>query len=526
MVLKNAFNLSLKNLWNHSNYLKSKLNEWVSFWACHPLAIYLSITMQNHNTPLQNHDPGIITNGCTPTSFRSLVILSLVVVALSVLFFDAYVYDVLAYHAPFSILSTKIDGYTDVILPSDLLERYKGFAPLWRYALYPSLALGLPRLMIVPNIAALCCMCYTLNRVGILKWHLSIASIFSFPILLFSFRSGYQDFFVGAIIATSLILMMFFLFRQNLLGASIPIALLCLASYTKYQGFFQSTLVLFVSLIGLLLSNLCRRPRSGFTRNAIFALSFGFILISAHSLYNFFHYHNPFYPISTTFFSGPEQNYTASPSYTSFLHPISGLINQFFSASELDWIFRGVVPSFTIDMARSQIQYGGVIDPTSANGLVRTGGAFGPAYLFFFSIYLVGLSQTIKKLTKRIEVSPPEFAYVSTSIYLLLASLLPQSHELRYYLSSLILVSVFALYQLIVGRLYSYSKAFLLIFFTISICLNFVQPVHSTFKHGIAYALDYPTRDLPKPIECKNSKHIINDPRMLSCLYIKMRPGA
>ena len=128
---------------------------------------------------------------------------SVITILLSVVYFDSYIYDVLVYHGPFSAIATNIPGLSDFKLDKFLSNRYQGFPPLWRFALFPSLALGLPRLMIIPNILSLTLLCWVVQRLKILPWYLTVCSIFIFPACLFSFRSGYQDFFVATMISSS-----------------------------------------------------------------------------------------------------------------------------------------------------------------------------------------------------------------------------------------------------------------------------------------------------------------------------------
>ena len=84
--------------------------------------------------------------------------------ALSIIFFDAFIYDVLAYHGPFSVIATQVKGLSDFQLDQGLLHRFQGFAPLWRFALYPSFVTGWPRLMLLPNILILSFLCFVIHK--------------------------------------------------------------------------------------------------------------------------------------------------------------------------------------------------------------------------------------------------------------------------------------------------------------------------------------------------------------------------
>ena len=447
-----------------------------------------------------------------PTIFVSVAIL-----ILSFVFFDAFIYDVLAYHGPFSVIAAQVQGLSDFQLDRGLLHRYQGFAPLWRFALYPSFFLGWPRLMLLPNFLALTLLCYAMQNLKLLPWHMTICAMFIFPVCLFSYRSGYQDFFVGAIVSASLILLLHSIYHRKLPITVVALVLSLCSSYTKYQGFMQSFLVVLVGYLALIFSHYTSKKDQLFNRNCLAILGLGFLLISSHSIWNFFVYSNPFYPISVGPFEGPETNYTASSTYTSFLYPLHGSLNHFLSASELDWIFRGVVPNYNIDMARAQTQYGGLLDPRIEIGLIRTGGAYGPAYLATFLVFVYGIIQKLKTFFSAKSLNSADFLFLMTGIYLLTASFLPQSHELRYYLSILILVSLFSISYLYQAGHSCVLYLVLIFFASISFALNFTQPLYSTTKNGFGYAVNYPSRDLPNIQDCLNKPDPEDSARRFAC---------
>jgi len=450
------------------------------------------------------------------TVFPAVAILSL-----SIIFFDAFIYDVLAYHGPFSVIATQVQGLSDFQLDQGLLNRYQGFPPLWRFALYPSFLIGWPRLMLLPNLLILALLCLALQRLKVLPWHLTVCAIFVFPVCLFSFRSGYQDFFVGASTSASLVLLLYSIYDRKLLITILALILSAFSSYTKYQGFMQSFLVVVVGYLALVSSQYTSRKDLGFNKQCFIALSLGLFLISSHSIYNLIVYSNPFYPVSVGPFEGPEGNYTASSTYTSFLYPLQGSLNHVLSASELDWIFRGVVPKYNIDMARAQTQYGGLLDPKAVTGLVRTGGTYGPAYLAIFLAFTSGIFKKLRALFIAKSLNSQDFLYLLTGIYVLLASFLPQSHELRYYLSIFILISVFSISYLYQTSHSQIVCVVVLLCLSVSFVLNFTQPLYSTAKQGFGYAVSYPSRDLPTTQDCLISEPNVEDPaKRFACMLI------
>ena len=466
-----------------------------------------------------------MNNSTLPKLFSSLnnkltILGAIAILSLSIIFFDAFIYDVLAYHGPFSVIATQVKGLSDFQLDQGLLDRFQGFAPLWRFALYPSFVIGWPRLMLLPNLLILFLLCWVIQKLKVLPWHLTVCAIFVFPVCLFSFRSGYQDFFVGASTSASLVLLLYSIYNRKLSITFLALLLSAFSSYTKYQGFMQSLLVVVVGYLALISSHYASKKDIKFNKQCFTLLTFGLILVSSHSIWNLFVYSNPFYPISVGPFEGPEGNYTASSTYTSFLYPLQGSLNHFLSASELDWIFRGVAPDYNIDMARAQTQYGGLLDPKIATGLVRTGGTYGPAYLAAFLAFIFGCFQKLRSSFIVKSIDGQDFLFLMTGIYVLLASFLPQSHELRYYLSIFILISIFSVsYVSRVSHVHVVQAA-LLLFLSISFVLNFTQPLYSTAKHGLGYAVIYPSRDLPSVQDCLSESDSRDPARRFACKLI------
>ena len=430
---------------------------------------------------------------------------SILIVFLCVLYFDAYLYDTLAYHAPFSALTLNLPIIEGFRFNEGLLDRFQGFPPFWRFALGPSLIFGLPRLMIIPNILSLSFLLWVLNKTKILPWKLGIIVLFVFPVTLFSFRSAYQDFFVGAVLTASFFLACYSIyFRQKVL-LLVSVSTISLSSLTKYQGLMQSIVLLFVLLLSLVILGVIKQKPLISSKSYYLIIAFGISLIMLHPIHNLVVFSNPFYPIDVGPFRGPESNYIDSSSYTSVIYPFHGLFNHLLSASELDWIFRGVVPSYSIDMARSQTQYGGLLNSVSEVNLIRTGGTYAPAYIATMLIYFIGLQNVLRNTLKSKSLNYRQFAYLAAGIFLFLSSFLPQSHELRYYLATLMILSLTTISYSI--KMYPKITYFLILTFAIaSLAFNLTQPIYSTFKNGLVYAFNYPSRDLPNRLDCISYK--------------------
>ena len=132
---------------------------------------------------------------------------------LAAVFFDAYPYDILAYHGPFAAVATGLPRLSRYGMSTFMEHRYQGFPPLWRWLLAPGLGLGLPRLLLLPNLVALLVLIGTCRRCLRLPWPPSLAAALLFPIALFGFRTPYQDFFVGAL-GTAAVLLLIEALRQ------------------------------------------------------------------------------------------------------------------------------------------------------------------------------------------------------------------------------------------------------------------------------------------------------------------------
>ena len=133
--------------------------------------------------------------------------LALAAICLSIIFFDAFVYDVLAYHLPFSALRIDWSNQILIKLDSGLINRFRGFPPLWQFLIAPGFLFNMPRLMLIPNLVALLLLCVTNKKVFDMPWYISIMAIFVFPISLFGFRSAYQDFFAGITLYNALLIL-------------------------------------------------------------------------------------------------------------------------------------------------------------------------------------------------------------------------------------------------------------------------------------------------------------------------------
>ena len=174
-------------------------------------------------------------------------------------------------------------------------------------------------------------------------------------------------------------------------------------------------------------------------------------------------------------------------------------------------------------MARSQTQFGGLLDTISSTGLVRTGGIYGPLTIMYLIILTTGICSRLNTIIRSRHIPRVDFIYLYGSLFILLAAFLPQSHELRYYVASFMLLSTLSLIQLkSIGQM-TMAKITVLLFLAISLTCNFTQPVYTTVKEGLSYATNYSIRDLPSEQECNAISSASGTAFKFSCLLAKQR---
>ena len=467
------------------------------------------------------------------------LIVSILLILLSMTYYDAFVYDVLAYHIPFAALRINFFDFSILNLNPQLLARFKGFPSLWQYLLAPGLVFSAPRLLFIPNLFALAVFSYTVKKIFSIPWFVSVPSVFSFPIILFGFRSAYQDFFVGIVLFTGVLLLLasfnsLCLYRYSYLGA----LLLFVASQVKYQGIISSYLIT-AGLILVVLLKFMSTPKKIFL--FILPLVLASTLTSIHPICNWLTYGNPVYPIRTTFFDGPESNYTSSPVYTENLGLFRVPMNHFSSATEIDWILRGVKPQYSIDSGHSQVQHGGLLDDRAFSGsgvntdqgIVITGGTFGltyTIYLFFFLLILTSCFRQKFFANNQLKIS--NTANINMILDLLIVYFFslfsPQSHELRYYMILLFIPIFVVNYYYWLShyrRLYLYLVCLAA---TASLVINFAQPlktsIQSFYKSGsLQYAINFPVRDFPDPSDCLKPHSELPRDQLTACLLLQKR---
>lgn len=175
--------------------------------------------------------------------------------------------------------------------------------------------------------------------------------------------------------------------------------------------------------------NLCRR--------IAFFLLLGALLSCGTFGKNFIEHKNPFYPINYSIpslgvtFAGPESEYKDYPGYADNLGITARVVYFATSVTEVDWLIRGVMPKFNIDSSAG--------DQPKRFHSARTGGFFSLLVLSC-ATFLVVIYRKLKKSDKNKDIIFSLYSFAGLTLF---TSLMPQSHELRYFLYwSIILVFI------------------------------------------------------------------------------------
>ncbi|MGA1368065.1 MAG: hypothetical protein ACO394_06060 [Blastocatellia bacterium] len=425
---------------------------------------------------------------------RMIALTTITAFLFAILFFRPWVWDATSYHLPFAARELGIQNYLGI---SNLYDgRYKGFPVLWRYALGPGLILNSPRLYILPNIAAALSVGYCLHRLLNISKLMAIAATLCFPITYLGFASAYQDYFTNAFIlmggllaARGIFSLIFVKHDQGIVTLWGGFACLAVAANTKIQGIILSVTILTVTVIYAILLKIVRlrqideqvqqqERRENWTTNKIllFLSSSGnkqrilklgislalLSLIFYQPLSNLKHYNNPFYPVETLGFKGPETQYSTPLEYIPPIPIMSNFLSHYLSILEIDpYILPRTLPDgrkFLPPRLRSLDMY--------SMRIQRTGGSIGIIYAGMMALLLINAFRIIK--SKRIHTFNESLAVFLplTSIFI---SFLPQSLDLRYYLVGLFIASIGSLALSTNQKLLDIAKGLILIGLLISL---------------------------------------------------------
>jgi hypothetical protein len=333
--------------------------------------------------------------------------------------FTVFSYDSWAYHLPFASILLNIGGGKEAFhLCMPMQIRYDGFPKLFEFlqgALWK--LTGSLQSVVLPQMLALAAFVFVLQRRLSISPVLSLAAFFMSPLLLIHAVATNNDLFPAILIASGLVIVADVLSEEREIAPTtwLQIAFFfAVASMTKYQATLVVSVAIAIFAITLLVQ---RRLELKYVPWFIFLA----LTVYVQEIHNLLVYHNPFYPVSVQFggrtvFAGPEVEYSNKPQYG----PHIGIYYFLTSITEFDWIKRGVVAFYSFEM--------GTGDIPRYFGAARTGG-FGQAYVMASLSVLIAQFLFWRNLDRK-----QKAIACTTVVALAVTALMPQSHELRYWL--------------------------------------------------------------------------------------------
>jgi len=346
-------------------------------------------------------------------------------------------YDSWWYHLPFSSMIWNIGGGSDNFhLDIILHDRFIGFPMLWEtiQGLVWRLT-GSLRLIVLPQIIfCLLYLRYIHDNFQIPSaW--VIYGFFACPMLLIHFEATYVDLACGLAVALMFLgLTLLAADSQNNVArhpwrrAFGIVVMAAIAGNIKYQGLLACLALSALIMITTLIIPGIR------TRSRIFVVVILLIanLAAATTVISNLVYHgNPFYPFTVQvfgrpIFDGPESPSGGAepPSYLlseSREVSLPGPINFVLSATELDWVLRGVAPWYNVDAVSGRSPRRG---PPS-----RTGGWGGTYFLINLGLLAFQAIRFHKLADQR-----QKALVLNTVLFFIITACLPRAHELRYWL--------------------------------------------------------------------------------------------
>ena len=381
---------------------------------------------------------------------RIFATVAFLALAFSFVIFNAFPGDSLMYHLPFAIRFWGLHAWPDF---SGYFEgRYQGFPVLWRIVLLPSLISREPRLMFIPNLLALGCLCWYSRRFLFIPWSISILAALCYPVVLFGFASSMQDFFVGATALAGALALFAASLKPNRdeSGGSWLAGLLMLAlcANVKYQGLIASVVILALSaFFSLNQHNLAQTISLRYFRHVLSAAKIkfciGIILLSlifAQPITNAYRFYNPLYPNSFAFFKGPEPTAVSRIPYIPKIPLIYNGLSFFSSALEIDPILRssrGFLFQRTVHMQNPPESLRQTADPFG-NRWIITGGSYGIMFAMILSAAVLTVIRNKKQKIKSVDSNYLSAMQSRLMISFLVMIFLPQTLELRYYMYNLL----------------------------------------------------------------------------------------
>jgi len=364
-------------------------------------------------------------------------------------------YDTMAYHLPFATKLANVPKADDFFLyskyyRSTYADRFLGF-PLLPYYVQGYLFSFTQAMAYLPLVAAVPLLLLA-NYAGKL-FHVSrsiyLCLCLTVPMIAIHAHCSFVDLFSGALVAALAFITIKFLenqpsFRERIyLGVSfIFVSLLC--GQTK---FFTIPAVYALCLVGMWAAfSRCETRKQALVLVLIFCLAAS--AASFKLLSNWVIFKNPFYPVSTMFFSGPEPVWATDPGYLKFLGPLARPAYFILSITELHIFLNGFTPLYN------------VLHSTRGDEMYMAGFGFinVAAFLFwqmFFYFRKAKRPDTLVDNTAKILL-----------LLLVLTAIMPQAHVLRYWMYIPFVAALLVIFEL---RQFRYPVKVLFIICSIAI---------------------------------------------------------
>lgn len=369
---------------------------------------------------------GIRLKACLDTIYASdlilFTLLSILLISISLLR-PHIPYDTIAYHLPFGVKLVHLEKAGDFSLYSKcygegLEYRFLGFPTLPYYILGYLFQLFGKSLRVLPLISAipLILLALSVKNLFNLSRSLFLFACFAVPMIAIHSHCSYIDMFTGILVASLAFITIKLLefqpsFKERCYLGIIFIIISFLCGQTK---FFAIPFVCPLALISAWASlSRCKDRKQGLLLAGIFAVAV--CVSSLKLLTNWVQFNNPFYPIATMMFKGPQGVWSTDPGYLSFLGPLARPIYFITSLTELDLWIRGIKPLYSLDRS-------------GESDLVFTAG-FGFLCVIAFLLWEIFYYKTISDKDVRVK-----YSLIVLIILLTINSIMPQSHVLRYWM--------------------------------------------------------------------------------------------
>lgn len=411
-------------------------------------------------------------------------------------------YDTVAYHLPFGAKLAHIDKAEDFFLYDkhhlNAYEyRFLGF-PLFPYYIQGYLFRIFRSWRVLPLVSSisLILLCMYVKKLFNISRSLFLLLCVTVPMIAIHSQSSYVDLFCGSLVASLAFITIKYLefqpsFKERLhLGITfVIISFLC--GQTK---FFTLPFVYPLALICAWASmSRCHDRKQGSLLAIIFFTAGVAACLKLFS--NWHQFNNPFYPIGTTLFDGPEpawSSWSASPGYMTFLGPLVRPIYFFCSVTELDLLIRGIKPLYT------------VIDSAQGDTVYTAG--FGFMNVIAFVLWQIYYFKYAGYRDARVVNSIKIFALMLT-----INSVLPQCFVLRYWMYIPILACFLALVQLSTCN----NLRTKVVFIVSAVCVFMVMNAYTNYYYQLFQRNIRPTYVFPaEAIQKANPSYICTSERV------------